>query len=119
MVYREKCPTASSIGHRARRRAIASLTNSGRKAFDSISMKIASTRSGPTCSSRAAQNSQFWGLGWNSPAPTATHSCNCFHSKSIGQSNFARSTLKEYDEVYEKGTVAADRPQALGVVQEE
>lgn len=75
-----------------------------KKAFDSIGIKIAfNTQKWPDLlkQGRAGQL-QFWGLGWNSSGTDGNSFLQLLYSKSIGQSNFARMNLKEYDEVYEK-----------------
>ena len=45
---------------------------------------------------------QFWGLGWNSSGTDGNSFVQLLYSKNIGQSNFARLKLKEYDDLYEK-----------------
>lgn len=75
-----------------------------KKAFDSIGIKIAfNTQKWPDLlkQGRAGQL-QFWGLGWNSSGTDGNSFLQLLYSKSIGQSNFARMNIKQYDEIYEK-----------------
>ena len=45
---------------------------------------------------------QFWDLGWISSGTDGNSFLQLFYSKSIGQSNFARFNLKQFDELYER-----------------
>ncbi len=75
-----------------------------KKALDSIGIKIAyNTQKWPDLlkQGRAGQL-QFWGLGWNESSTDGNSFLQLLYSKSIGQSNFARMNIKQYDEIYEK-----------------
>jgi oligopeptide transport system substrate-binding protein len=75
-----------------------------KKAFDSIKIRVEfSTQKWPDLlkQGRAGQL-QFWNLGWNSSGTDGNSFMQLFYSKSIGQSNFARFNLKQFDELYEK-----------------
>ena len=84
-----------------------------KKALDSIGIKIAfNTQKWPDLlkQGRAGQL-QFWGLGWNSSGVDGNSFLQLHYSKSIGQSNFARMNLKQYDEIYEKAQTLPLGPQ--------
>ncbi|TAG01165.1 MAG: hypothetical protein EAZ43_11970 [Betaproteobacteria bacterium] len=75
-----------------------------KKALDSIGIRVKfNTQKWPDLlkQGRAGQL-QFWNLGWNSAATDGNSFLMLFYSKSIGQSNFARFNLKQYDELYEQ-----------------
>ena len=75
-----------------------------KKAFDSIKIKVAfNTQKWPDLlkQGRAGQL-QFWGLGWISSGTDGNAFMQLLYSKTIGQSNFARMNIKQYDELYEK-----------------
>ena len=84
-----------------------------KKALDSIGIKIAyNTQKWPDLlkQGRAGQL-QFWGLGWNSSGTDGNSFLQLLYSKSIGQSNFARMNIKQYDELYEKAQTLPIGPQ--------
>ncbi len=84
-----------------------------KKALDSIDIKIAyNTQKWPDLlkQGRAGQL-QFWGLGWNSSGTDGNSFLQLLYSKSIGQSNFARMNIKQYDEIYEKAQTLPIGPQ--------
>ena len=84
-----------------------------KKAFDSIKIKVAyNTQKWPDLlkQGRAGQL-QFWGLGWNSSGTDGNSFVQLLYSKSIGQSNFARMNIKQYDELYEKAQTLPIGPQ--------
>ena len=84
-----------------------------KKAFDSIKIKVAyNTQKWPDLlkQGRAGQL-QFWGLGWNSSGTDGNSFVQLLYSKSIGQSNFARMNIKQYDELYEKAQTLSIGPQ--------
>jgi oligopeptide transport system substrate-binding protein len=75
-----------------------------KKALDSIGIKVKfNNQKWPDLlkQGRAGQL-QFWDLGWNSSATDGNSFVQLFYSKNIGQSNFARFNMKQYDELYEK-----------------
>ncbi len=75
-----------------------------KKAFDAIKIRIQfNTQKWPDLlkQGRAGQL-QFWNLAWNSSATDGNSFMQLFYSKSIGQSNFARFNLKQFDELYER-----------------
>ena len=74
-----------------------------KKALDSIKIKIQyNNQKWPDLlkQGRAGQL-QFWGLGWISQATDGNSFVQLLYSKNIGQSNFARLNMKQYDELYE------------------
>ncbi len=74
-----------------------------KKALDSIGIKIAyNNQKWPDLlkQGRAGQL-QFWGIGWNSSGTDGNSFVQLLYSKNIGQSNFARMNIKQYDELYE------------------
>ena len=84
-----------------------------KKALDSIGIKIAfNTQKWPDLlkQGRAGQL-QFWGLGWNESSTDGNSFLSLLYSKSIGQSNFARMNIKQYDELYEKAQTLPIGPQ--------
>ncbi len=84
-----------------------------KKAFDSIKIKVTyNTQKWPDLlkQGRAGQL-QFWGLGWNSSGTDGNSFVQLLYSKSIGQSNFARMNIKQYDELYEKAQTLPIGPQ--------
>ena len=84
-----------------------------KKAFDSIKIKVAyNTQKWPDLlkQGRAGQL-QFWGLGWNSSGTDGNSFVQLLYSKNIGQSNFARMNIKQYDELYEKAQTLPIGPQ--------
>ncbi|MGL4234337.1 MAG: ABC transporter substrate-binding protein [Casimicrobium sp.] len=84
-----------------------------KKAFDSIGIKVKfNTQKWPDLlkQGRAGQL-QFWGLGWNSSGTDGNSFMQLFYSKSIGQSNFARFNMKQFDELYEKAQKLPIGPQ--------
>ncbi len=84
-----------------------------KKALDSIGIKIAyNNQKWPDLlkQGRAGQL-QFWGLGWNSSGTDGNSFLQLLYSKSIGQSNFARMNIKQYDELYEKAQTLPIGPQ--------
>ncbi len=88
-----------------------------KKALDSIGIKIAfNTQKWPDLlkQGRAGQL-QFWGLGWNSAGVDGNSFLQLHYSKSIGQSNFARMNLKQYDEIYEKAQTLPLGPQRFAL----
>ena len=75
-----------------------------KKALDSIKIKIQyNNQKWPDLlkQGRAGQL-QFWGLGWISQATDGNSFVQLLYSKNIGQSNFARLNMKQYDELYEQ-----------------
>jgi len=84
-----------------------------KKALDSIGIKIAyNNQKWPDLlkQGRAGQL-QFWGLGWNSSGTDGNSFLQLLYSKSIGQSNFARMNIKQYDELYEMAQTLPIGPQ--------
>lgn len=84
-----------------------------KKALDSIGIKVVfNTQKWPDLlkQGRAGQL-QFWGLGWNSSGTDGNSFLQLLYSKSIGQSNFARMNIKQYDEIYEKAQTLPIGPQ--------
>jgi len=75
-----------------------------KKALDSIKIKVAyNTQKWPDLLKQGRVGQlQFWGLGWNSSGTDGNSFVQLLYSKNIGQSNFARLKLKEYDDLYEK-----------------
>ncbi|MEQ1596475.1 MAG: ABC transporter substrate-binding protein [Casimicrobium sp.] len=75
-----------------------------KKALDSIKIKIQyNNQKWPDLlkQGRAGQL-QFWGLGWISQATDGNSFVQLLYSKNIGQSNFARLNMKQYDDLYEQ-----------------
>ncbi len=75
-----------------------------KKAFDLIGIKVKfNTQKWPDLlkQGRAGQL-QFWNLAWTSSGTDGNSFLQLFYSKSIGQSNFWRFNLKQFDELYER-----------------
>jgi oligopeptide transport system substrate-binding protein len=75
-----------------------------KKAFDSIGVRVQfNTQKWPDLvkQGRAGQL-QMWNLAWNSSGTDGNSFLQLFHTKSIGQSNFSRFSLKQFDELYDK-----------------
>jgi ABC-type transport system substrate-binding protein len=75
-----------------------------KKALDSIGIKVKfNTQKWPDLlkQGRAGQL-QFWSLAWISSGTDGNSFLQLFYSKSIGQSNFSRFNLKQFDDLYER-----------------
>jgi oligopeptide transport system substrate-binding protein len=74
------------------------------KTFDSLKIKVKfNIQKWPDLAKQGRTGQlQFWGLGWNSSATDGNSFVQLLYTKSIGQSNFARFSDKQYDELYEK-----------------
>ena len=75
-----------------------------KKAFDLLGIKIKfNTQKWPDLVKQGRQGQlQFWNLAWISSGTDGNSFLQLFYSKSIGQSNFARFNLKQFDELYER-----------------
>ena len=84
-----------------------------KKAFDSTKIKVTyNTQKWPDLVKQGRSGQlQFWGLGWNSSGTDGNSFVQLLYSKSIGQSNFARTNIKQYDELYEKAQTLPIGPQ--------
>ncbi|MBL8309016.1 MAG: hypothetical protein JNL19_01200 [Burkholderiales bacterium] len=88
-----------------------------KKALDSIGIRVTfNTQKWPDLLKQArAGQIQFWNLGWNSSGTDGNSFLQLLYSKSIGQSNFARFNLRQYDELYEKAQTLPLGPQRFAL----
>ena len=74
------------------------------KALDLLGIRVKfNTQKWPDLLKQGRQGQlQFWNLAWISSGTDGNSFLQLFYSKSIGQSNFARFNLKQFDELYER-----------------
>ena len=75
-----------------------------KKALDLLGIRVKfNTQKWPDLLKQGRQGQlQFWNLAWISSGTDGNSFLQLFYSKSIGQSNFARFNLKQFDELYER-----------------
>ena len=75
-----------------------------KKALDLLGVRVKfNTQKWPDLLKQGRQGQlQFWNLAWISSGTDGNSFLQLFYSKSIGQSNFARFNLKQFDELYER-----------------
>ena len=74
------------------------------KALDLLGIRVKfNTQKWPDLLKQGRQGQlQFWNLAWISSGTDGNSFLQLFYSKSIGQSNFSRFNLKQFDELYER-----------------
>ena len=75
-----------------------------KKAFDLLGIKLKfNTQKWPDLLKQGRTGQlQFWDLAWIANGTDGNSFLQLFYSKSIGQSNFARFNLKQFDELYQR-----------------
>jgi ABC-type transport system substrate-binding protein len=61
---------------------------------------------------------QMWGVGWITSAPDGDAFLQLLYSRNIGQSNYSRFRLPEYDRLYERARELPDGPERTRLYQQ-
>ena len=88
-----------------------------KKAFDSIGIKVQfNTQKWPDLLKQGRQGQlQMWNLAWTASGTDGNSFLQLFHTKSIGQSNFSRFSLKQFDDLYDRAQVIPLGPERFAL----